>query len=127
MTATAFTELAAGLQFPEGPVAMPDGSVVVVEILGERVIRVCPDGSIDVVAEVPGVPMVWPSAQKAPCTCATTVARSPDSSVTGCWFPVPSTPIATAAGASSASSVTARWATSTPAVLDGRCDHPTTS
>ena len=54
MTATAFTELAAGLQFPEGPVAMPDGSVVVVEILGERVIRVCPDGSIDVVAEVPG-------------------------------------------------------------------------
>ena len=45
---------------------MPDGSVVVVEILGERVIRVCPDGSIDVVAEVPGVPMVWPSAQRCP-------------------------------------------------------------
>jgi gluconolactonase len=56
MTATAFTELAAGLQFPEGPVAMPDGSVVVVEILGERVIRVGPDGSVDVVAEVPGGP-----------------------------------------------------------------------
>ena len=42
VTETAFTEIAAGLQFPEGPVAMPDGSVVVVEMFGERVTRVAP-------------------------------------------------------------------------------------
>ena len=28
--------LATGLEFPEGPVAMPDGSVVLVEIRGRR-------------------------------------------------------------------------------------------
>ena len=52
----AFTEIATGLQFPEGPVAMPDGSVVVVEMFGERVTRIHPDGSSDVVCEVKGGP-----------------------------------------------------------------------
>ncbi len=52
----AFTEIAAGLTFPEGPVAMPDGSVVVVEMLGERVTRVHPDGTTDLVCEVKGGP-----------------------------------------------------------------------
>ena len=28
------TEVANGLAFPEGPIAMPDGSVVLVEMLG---------------------------------------------------------------------------------------------
>jgi len=36
--------LAAGLEFPEGPVAMPDGSVVLVEIRDRRLARVRPDG-----------------------------------------------------------------------------------
>ena len=29
---SAFRELASGLQFPEGPITMPDGSVILVEI-----------------------------------------------------------------------------------------------
>jgi gluconolactonase len=45
-----------GLRFPEGPVAMPDGSVIVVEIHAGRVTRVAPDGAKDVVAETGGGP-----------------------------------------------------------------------
>src|SRR5437879_4341966 len=36
--------LATDLQFPEGPVAMPDGSVLLVEIRGQRLTRVWPGG-----------------------------------------------------------------------------------
>jgi gluconolactonase len=50
------TEVASGLQFPEGPVAMPDGSVLLVEMFGPRITRVQPDGSTETVAEVPGGP-----------------------------------------------------------------------
>ena len=49
-------ELASGLEFPEGPVALSDGSVVVVEIKGQRITRVGPDGSKEVVAETGGGP-----------------------------------------------------------------------
>src|SRR5262245_59637412 len=42
--------------FPEGPVAMPDGSVVLVEMRGERITRVAHDGSTSTIAEVPGGP-----------------------------------------------------------------------
>ncbi len=45
-----------GLRFPEGPVAMPDGSVVLVEIERGCVTRVQPDGSQTVVAELGGGP-----------------------------------------------------------------------
>lgn len=45
-----------GLIFPEGPIAMPDGSVLVVEIKGARLVRVLPDGSKQVVAELGGGP-----------------------------------------------------------------------
>src|SRR3954468_6791543 len=48
--------LATDLEFPEGPVAMPDGSVVLVEIRGRRLTRVWPDGRKEVVAEIPGGP-----------------------------------------------------------------------
>jgi gluconolactonase len=50
------TEVTSGLRFPEGPVAMPDGSVVLVEMFGPRVTRVLPDGTKETVAEVPGGP-----------------------------------------------------------------------
>jgi gluconolactonase len=50
------TVAASGLRFPEGPVALPDGSVLVLEMLGKRVTRVRPDGGTEVVAEVPGGP-----------------------------------------------------------------------
>src|SRR3954467_9103745 len=49
-------ELASGLKFPEGPVAISDGSVVFVEIQGGRISRWSPDGSVDVVAETGGGP-----------------------------------------------------------------------
>jgi gluconolactonase len=48
--------LATDLEFPEGPVVMPDGSVVLVEIRGKRLTRVWPDGRKEVVAEIPGGP-----------------------------------------------------------------------
>jgi gluconolactonase len=49
-------ELASGLRFPEGPIAMSDGSVLLCEIPAGRLIRVSPDGDIDVVAETGGGP-----------------------------------------------------------------------
>ena len=42
--------LARGLEYPEGPVYLDDGSVLLVEIDGGRVTRVRPGGSVDVVA-----------------------------------------------------------------------------
>ena len=50
------TEITSGLAFPEGPVAMKDGSVIVTEIEAGRITRVGPDGSKDVVAECGGGP-----------------------------------------------------------------------
>jgi gluconolactonase len=48
--------IATGLRFPEGPVAMPDGSVLVVEVARGTITRVAPDGALSVVAEVGGGP-----------------------------------------------------------------------
>jgi gluconolactonase len=45
-----------GLKFPEGPIAMRDGSVLVVEIEGARLIRVAADGVKSVVATLGGGP-----------------------------------------------------------------------
>jgi gluconolactonase len=42
--------LAEGLRFPEGPVVMPDGSVVLVEIASGCLTRVAPDGGKSIVA-----------------------------------------------------------------------------
>jgi gluconolactonase len=50
------TEVASGLRFPEGPIAMPDGSVILVEMFGPRLTRVLPDGSTETIAEIPGGP-----------------------------------------------------------------------
>ena len=51
-----FTEIASGLQFPEGPVAMPDGSVLLVEIRRGTLSRAWPGGRVEVVAELGGGP-----------------------------------------------------------------------
>jgi gluconolactonase len=45
-----------GLLFPEGPVAMPDGSVILVEVVGGRLTRVRPDGGKEVIANTGGGP-----------------------------------------------------------------------
>lgn len=50
------TEVTAGLAFPEGPIAMPDGSVILVEMFRPSLTRVLPDGTKQVIAEVPGGP-----------------------------------------------------------------------
>ncbi|CAB4583024.1 unannotated protein [freshwater metagenome] len=49
-------EVASGLKFPEGPIAMADGSVILVEMFGPRITRVRPDGSKETVAEIVGGP-----------------------------------------------------------------------
>jgi gluconolactonase len=49
-------EMTDGLIFPEGPVAMPDGSVVLVEIGRRCLTRVWPDGRKEIVAEPGGGP-----------------------------------------------------------------------
>ncbi len=56
MSQPEITEITTGLRFPEGPVAMPDGSVIVVELGGGSVVRVHPDGSKTTVAEPGGSP-----------------------------------------------------------------------
>jgi len=56
MQPLAFDEIATGLQFPEGPIAMPDGSIVLVEIARGTLSRVTADGRIHVVAKLGGGP-----------------------------------------------------------------------
>jgi gluconolactonase len=51
-----FREIARGLRFPEGPIAMPDGSVLLVEIERQTLSRVTPDGAIEVMAQHGGGP-----------------------------------------------------------------------
>ena len=49
-------EVARGLAFPEGPIALRDGSVVLVEIRRGTLTRVWPSGRVEVVAELGGGP-----------------------------------------------------------------------
>lgn len=56
MAEPTITEIATGLQFPEGPVWMPDGTVLCVELARGTVDRVHGDGTIETVAEPGGSP-----------------------------------------------------------------------
>ncbi len=49
-------EIASGLEFPEGPIAMRDGSVILVEIKRGTLSRVTPDGKVHVIAKTGGGP-----------------------------------------------------------------------
>ena len=51
-----FRVVAEGLQFPEGPIAMADGSIILVEIARKTLSRVTPDGKVEVIAETGGGP-----------------------------------------------------------------------
>jgi len=53
---TNFVEVASDLSFPEGPVALPDGSVVLVEMMKRCITRIMPDATKQVVAEIAGGP-----------------------------------------------------------------------
>ena len=48
--------LASGLGFPEGPVAMADGSVILTELRNRRCARVTPDGKVSVFSDNGGGP-----------------------------------------------------------------------
>ena len=50
-----FDVLAEGLQFPEGPIAMPDGSVILVEIARGTLSRVW-NGKTEVICDLGGGP-----------------------------------------------------------------------
>ena len=50
------TKICEGLDFPEGPIAMADGTVILVEIRRQTLSRVHPDGRIDVIAQLGGGP-----------------------------------------------------------------------
>ncbi len=51
-----FKLIASGLRFPEGPMAMPDGSIILVEIERRTLSRVTPDGKVRVIAMLGGGP-----------------------------------------------------------------------
>jgi gluconolactonase len=53
---TQIRELASGLRFPEGPIAMPDGDIVLVEIAAQRLTRVGKDGRVTAIANLGGGP-----------------------------------------------------------------------
>jgi gluconolactonase len=53
---TELREVASGLQFPEGPVPLGDGGVLVVELARSTLSRVAPNGEVTVVAECGGSP-----------------------------------------------------------------------
>jgi gluconolactonase len=48
--------IAEGLQVPEGPVAMPDGSVLVTEVMRGTITRITPQGAVEIVAHLGGGP-----------------------------------------------------------------------
>ena len=48
--------MATGLGFPEGPVAMPDGSVILTEIRNRRVTRIAADGTVSLLSDTGGGP-----------------------------------------------------------------------
>ena len=56
MITPALKQIASGLRFPEGPVAMSDGSVVLVEIERHTLSRVTSDGNVRVIANLGGGP-----------------------------------------------------------------------
>lgn len=51
-----FELITEGLEFPEGPIAMADGSVILVEIKRQTLTRVHPDGRQEVIAHLGGGP-----------------------------------------------------------------------
>lgn len=56
MSTHQLTQVCDGLRFPEGPVAMADGSVIVTEMFGGCLTRVAPDGTKSTVARIEGLP-----------------------------------------------------------------------
>ena len=49
-----YQEITSGLRFPEGPIAMPDGSIILVEIERQTLSRVSPEGNTEIIANLGG-------------------------------------------------------------------------
>jgi gluconolactonase len=56
MNAPVLTEITTGLRFPEGPIAMPDGSVILVEIEAQRLTQVDGKGRKTTLSQMDGGP-----------------------------------------------------------------------
>ena len=56
MSSMDFEIVCRDLQFPEGPVAMPDGSILLVETRRQTLSRVAPDGELSIIAHLGGGP-----------------------------------------------------------------------
>ena len=81
-------EVANGLAFPEGPIAMPDGSVVLVEMFGPRLTpRPARTARRRRSPRSPADPTAPPSDRTACSTSATTAAASPRPTWTGSRSP----------------------------------------
>ena len=74
MNDNAMKTLASGLRFPEGPIAMPDGSVLVVEIGAGRLGASPPDGRVLLVADTGRPERRRHRPRRQGATCATTAA-----------------------------------------------------
>lgn len=85
-------EVTSGLEFPEGPIAMPDGSVILVEMFGPRLTRVLADGTKETVAEVPGGPNGAALGPDGAIYVANNGARFTKTEMDGMTFPGPTTP-----------------------------------
>lgn len=56
MTALPLTKVVSGLGFPEGPVAMADGSLLFVDIEKQTLCSLSTKGTVSVIASLPGGP-----------------------------------------------------------------------
>jgi sugar lactone lactonase YvrE len=71
-----FETIASGLRFPEGPVVMADGSIIVVEIEKKCITRCWDGGKTEVIATPAAAPMASPSVRTAHSGSATMAASS---------------------------------------------------
>ena len=81
--------VATGLRFPEGPISLDDGSLLVVEVRGEALTRVMPDGRLELVSRAARVaPMGRRWVPTAVSTCATTGGCPRCELSDGVWYPI---------------------------------------
>jgi hypothetical protein len=60
--------IASGLRFPEGPVALRDGSLLVLETAADTLVRIAADGQFSRVSSSAAARTARPWALTAPCT-----------------------------------------------------------
>ena len=120
--------VADGLRFPEGPVVMPDGSVILVEIAAGRITRVRPDGSKETVAEPGGGPNGLAMGPDGKLYCCNNGGFNYLEHPAGLLIPHGQADDYSGGGSSGSTSPPARWRRSTRmAISAAHCAGPTTS